>query len=139
MRSFRAPSTWADLLARVPRPLRFIGVGALNTLFGYAAFLLLLAATRSPILSISVATPVSVAFNFFTSGRIVFGSTDRRCAKRFIAAYGLVYAVNVALLVSLEACGVGAAFAQAALIAPLAALAYRLQRDFVFSERHGLA
>jgi putative flippase GtrA len=126
-------------LVRGRRVVRFVAVGALNTAFGYSVFYLLLALSGHSIASLAIATIFGMLFNFRSIGGLVFGSSDSRLLTRFIAVYVVVFIVNAAGLRALELLGVGSALAAALLIPVMAALAYRLMRDFVFSAAAGNA
>jgi putative flippase GtrA len=119
--------------ARDHRPARFLVVGALNTLFGYSAYLFFLLLVGHSAIALTLGTIVGVIFNFFSTGRIVFQSRDTSLLARFCGVYALLYGVDLIALRALEAQGVGAAAAQALLVLPLAALSYLLQREFVFA------
>jgi putative flippase GtrA len=126
-------------LMRERRFVRFLAVGALNTAFGYSVFYLLLAITGHSIASLAVATVLGALFNFRSIGSLVFGSSDPRLLMRFIGVYAAVFLVNAAGLRMLEGLGVGSALAAALLVPFVAALTYRLTRDFVFSTSTGSA
>jgi putative flippase GtrA len=124
---------------RERRAVRFIAVGALNTAFGYGVFYILLAITGHSIASLAIATVLGVLFNFRSIGVLVFGSSDPRLLMRFVGVYATVFVVNAAGLRALELLGLGSALAAALLIPFIAALTYRLTRDFVFSTPAGTA
>jgi putative flippase GtrA len=115
------------------RFVKFLLVGGLNTLFGYAVFLLALALTGRSILSLAIAWTLGVLFNFRTTGRLVFRASDSRLLARFIAAQIFVFCVNAAALRALEWVGLASALAAALLTPLIAAVSYLLMRDVVFS------
>ena len=110
-------------------------VGALNTLFGYAAFAVGLAVGLAPSLALTAATIVGVAFNFVTSSRLTFASRDLRRLPAFCLTYGFLFVVNLLALRGLVTAGMAPAMAQALLVLPLATLSYVIQRDLVFRIR----
>ncbi len=112
---------------------RFLAVGVFNTLFGYGAFYLLLGSGLAPTPALAFATLVGVVFNFFTTGRVVFANSDATLLWRFACVYAVVFAVNAALLEGAVSLGVGAALAQAMLLAPCVAFSYLLNRTLVFN------
>jgi putative flippase GtrA len=112
--------------------LRFLAVGVLNTLFGYAIFLAALWLSGRSLLALVIATIIGVAFNFFSIGSVVFRSTERRLIWRFVAVYGVIFCVNALALRGLEIAGFGAALAQALLAPAMAALSYFLNKRWVF-------
>lgn len=116
------------------RFLLFLAVGGLNTLFGYGLFVALVA-LRLPIpVAMLLSTVGGVLFNFRTTGGIVFASRDASRIVRFVAVYALLYGANLAGLNALMAMGLGVYLASALLLAPMALLAYALNKTFVFRE-----
>jgi putative flippase GtrA len=78
---------------------RFIGVGFLNTVVGYAIYGLLILLNVPYLTALLVATIVGVIFNYFSIGRLVFKSRGGMIVfAKFIAAYGVVYAINASSL-----------------------------------------
>jgi len=114
--------------------LRFLVVGALNTVIGlilYSGFIL---AGLRPEIALMVSTVLGVLNNFFTTGGLVFGNRDPRRLLRFVAAYALMYAVNTALLdVLIHLTGIGPIAAQAICIGPVLCLNFLVQRRLVFA------
>lgn len=111
---------------------RFILVGALNALFGFAVFsgfALLGAPNWLGVLGGNVA---GLAFNFVTSGGLVFRQLAWRNLPRFAVCYGVLMAINTFLLALLEAPAGGKIHAQAVLTLPLAAISYLLLSRWVF-------
>ena len=58
------------------RIAKFISVGLINTLVGYAIYAILIAANISYFLALFVATIAGVTFNYFSIGRLVFKSSE---------------------------------------------------------------
>jgi putative flippase GtrA len=112
--------------------LRFLAVGALNALFAYSLFALLIFLGLHYAAAVLLSTVIGVLFNFQTTGRLVFGSGDHRLLVRFVAVYAVVYAANVALLKALLLAGIGPYAGGALLILPMAALAFVLMKRLVF-------
>lgn len=113
--------------------LRFLAVGALNALFGYGCFALLIFAGVHYTAAVLLATIAGALFNFKTTGRLVFGSSDNRRLFRFLAVYAVVYAVNVTLLKVLLLAGLGPYVGGALLVLPVALLAFILMKRLVFN------
>ncbi|MBC7578496.1 MAG: GtrA family protein [Tardiphaga sp.] len=114
------------------RPVRFIAIGIVNTIFGYAVFTGLYLVSGNHRLSIIGATIVGVIFNFFTTGRIVFGSSDNRLILRFVAGYAISLGVNLVLLEVLVRLGVNALIAQLISLPPVVVLTYFVNARLVF-------
>lgn len=112
---------------------RFLAVGVLNTAFGYGCFaaLLWLGIHYGPALLAS--TVLGVLFNFKTTGRLVFRSSDNLRIVGFVGAYALVYGVNVAGVALMNQAGISPALGGAVMLLPAATLAFFLQRKFVFN------
>lgn len=111
---------------------RFLAVGLLNTLFGYGCFALLLYLGLHYAWALLFATVAGVLFNFKTVGGIVFRSKDNRLIVRFVAVYAVVYVVNLMGLKALSIAGIDMYYGAAALILPMAMLAYLMNKRFVF-------
>lgn len=115
------------------RFVRFLIVGAVNTIFGYACFAAFLYAGLDYALALLAATILGVAFNFKTIGALVFDSRANHLIFRFVACYGVVYAINAMLLMAFHAGGLHSPLiGQAVLVLPMAILSYTLNRRYVF-------
>lgn len=111
---------------------RFILIGLVNTLFGYAVFTLIYLLSGSYRLAIVLATIVGVAFNFFTTGGLVFSNRDARKIVPFILGYVVICIVNILIVDGLVALEVPAMLAQVAALPVVAVLAYIINRSLVF-------
>jgi putative flippase GtrA len=120
------------------RFVKFLLVGALNTLFSYAVFLIALGLTDRSVLSLAIAWMLGALLNFRTTGRLVFRSHDSRLLARFIGVNIFIFCVNAAALRALEWAGLSSAFATALLMPFIAVLSYLLLRDLVFSAAKSL-
>ncbi len=118
--------------------VRFLLVGAINTLFGYGLFYVFLCADFKPTAALAIATVIGVSFNFFTTGGIVFESAEGARLWRFGAVYGAVFVANAWLLEAASSLGLAAAPAQALLAPPCVLLSYALNRTFVFADTRGV-
>jgi putative flippase GtrA len=116
----------------VRRFVRFLAVGGLNTAFGYSLFaaFVLLGLGSGP--ALAAATVLGIAFNFRTTGRIVFASRDDRRLPRFLAVYAAQFLLNWSLLRGLEAAGMSPLLAQLILVGPIAVATYLMMAKFVF-------
>ena len=113
--------------------VRFLAVGLINSLFGYGCFALLVYLGAHYTVALFFATIAGVLFNFKTTSHIVFNSHDNRLILYFVATYIGVYVVNVASLKVLTLIGVDVYYGGAALVLPMAVLAYILNKRFVFN------
>lgn len=114
------------------RFLSFCAVGVLNTAFGYSLFALLVFAGLHRGLALFVATCAGVLFNFFSTGRIVFGNRDASRLPRFVATYVAVYLVNLAFMEILIGAGTGVYVGGAIAMLLATVVAYLLQSRLVF-------
>lgn len=112
---------------------RFLVVGGVNTVFGYAVFALLILLNLHYVLAASLATICGVLFNFKTTGLIVFGNKDNRLIFRFFGIYLIYYLLNIGLLKAFDMYGIGSLVAQAIIVLPLGTFSFLLIRKFVFS------
>ena len=112
--------------------VRFLFIGALNTVFGYAVFSLFLFLGFHYAVASLLATIVGVLFNFLTTGRFVFNNRDHSLLGKFFLVYAVVYGCNVGALKILDALAVNLYLAGALLLLPLALLSYILNKQFVF-------
>lgn len=136
-------SAGADPLASVGRRhhrtraqfIRFIGVGALNTAFGYAVFALLVLGRVAPQPALLLTYVIGVAFNFWTTGRWVFGHSRLDAFPRFVLAYLFIYLFNMAVLEGIGRLGAHPLAAQALCIPGVAVFAFALFKFRVFRSR----
>ena len=112
--------------------LRFLIVGGINTVVGYAIFAILIRLGLPFPIAIGLATIIGIAFNFQSTGRLVFGGAPLSLLGRFIAAYVVVYLINVGSVALLLRAGFDVYVANALVILPLALFSFVLQRRFVF-------
>lgn len=110
----------------------FLAVGVLNTLFGYAVFSLGIWLGLHYSAAIACATVLGTLFNFKSTGRLVFGSTDNRALVRFVGVYAVIYALNVAAVGTLVRVGFSEYASGLIVIIPLALVSYWLNARFVF-------
>ena len=113
--------------------IRFLLVGLLNTAFGYGLFAILTWWGLTYPLAIGLATLGGIAFNFQSTGRLVFKGAPWSRMSRFTAVYAVIYGANVGAVTVLLAWGLNVYAANALMILPLALLAYTLQQKFVFT------
>lgn len=138
------PLLGEDLIARaaIPGPrdrtwfqlLKFLVVGGINTLFGYALFALFTWFGMRYPLAIALATLGGVLFNFQSVGRFVFGGAPRSRFWRFVFVYCLIYLINVGGVKLVLSYGVNVYIANGIMLLPLAGIAFILNRRFVFNQ-----
>ncbi|WP_152395460.1 GtrA family protein [Paenibacillus guangzhouensis] len=111
--------------------VKFIIVGVINTIFGYSVFSLFIFVGLHYTLASLLSTLVGILFNFKTTGRIVFKSSDNSLIIKFFITYGVTYLLNLALLTFLKEF-VSIYIAYAILILPMSMVSYILNKRFVF-------
>lgn len=113
--------------------LRFLLVGGLNTAVGYALFAVFVWLGLPYPVAIGLATILGVAFNFQSTGHLVFGGARLSQLGRFVGAYSFVYLLNVGSVALLLRAGLNVYVANAVVLLPVALVAFVLQRRFVFA------
>jgi putative flippase GtrA len=114
------------------RFIRFLLVGGLNTVFGFAAYSSLIMLGAPTWAALVLGHTAGILFNFFTVGRLVFRSFDLARLGRFTGCYLAVLAVNLQLIHWMMIVVPNPIAAQALLVLPIAALSYLLMSRFVF-------
>jgi len=114
---------------------RFVQIGVLNTIFGYGVFALVYLVTAQPNLSMITATIFGVFFNFFTTGRIVFGNRKASVLASFLLGYCVALGVNIVLLNVLLELGLNGLVAQALLLPITVVLSYLINSRIIFRSR----
>lgn len=127
----RLRSIWAK--KNVRQLVLFGVVGVVNTIFGYGFYALLVWLGLHYELAALISTVLGVLFNFRSIGRFVFQSRDHRLLRRFVAVYTICYGANLAGLWALQKFGINPYWSGALLLLPSAALAFVLQKRFVFT------
>jgi putative flippase GtrA len=121
------------LRVRDDRFVRFLLVGLLNTCVSYAMYAALVLIGLDPVIALSISFCLGVGFNFLSTGRVVFSSTEVWRFPRFVLAYAIVYVANVLLLKMLLSLGLHALAAQALSLPVVAVCTFLILKFFVFS------
>jgi putative flippase GtrA len=111
---------------------RFLLVGFLTTLFGYAMFSFFIFLKIHYTLSVLLATIVGVLFNFKTFGKWVFYNSDNRLLLKFILVYIVVYVMNIAVIKILLLMKWNIYLSGGVSIVIAALVSYFLNKKFVF-------
>lgn len=121
------------LLSRFsPTFLRFLAIGVVNTLVGYALYVAFLAAGATMWVAVMASTALGALFNFGSIGIVVFRNADPLLLPRFLGVYVAQCAVNSAALWLLGRLGLGPYLAQFLLLPMLATGTYLAMRHWVF-------
>lgn len=116
------------------RPVRFVLVGGLNTLFGYGLFVIFFLIGHHRQISLVLATAIGAIFNFFTVGRLVFASRGIRMLPPFLVGYAVALGANMALLEGLARIGLPTLLAQGIAMPMVVVVSYLTNRYGVFRE-----
>jgi len=114
------------------RFIRFLFIGAINTLFSFVLYSVLILVGVHYAIAVTISTILGIIFNFFTTGRIVFNSKDNKLVFRFFMVYGITYLVNLLGLRGFELLKLDMVLAGAITTVPVALLSYVLNSIFVF-------
>jgi putative flippase GtrA len=121
----------------VPQPIKFLVVGAVNTIFGYSCYAGLLFIGLHYSLAALFGTLLGIAFNYLTTSRYVFNTTPVHISRgiRFVLVYSLQYFINVSCLWLLEQLGFNPYVSGLILIIPMAIVSYLLLNHLVYNEK----
>ncbi len=98
-------------------------------------FAVLVVLAVPPQLALLLATILGIAFNYFTTGALVFGDAGPGGLWRFVVVYAACYALNALGLKHLTALGIGPLLAQLALMPFVVVGTYMSLRLCVFNRR----
>jgi len=118
------------------RFIKFLFVGALNALFGFSMYSLLLFMGFHYTLAVLYGTILGILFNFKTTGHLVFGNKSNRLIFSFIAVYAVVYALNILGLRVFEHFNINLYLAGFVLLLPMALVSFCLMKKFVFGGKN---
>ncbi|MBQ0113127.1 MAG: GtrA family protein [Bacteroidales bacterium] len=141
--------------------IRFLFVGALNTIVGYFLFLLCIWTGMPRTLALFVSYVLGVCWNYKTTGYMVFENKSNRLILKFFGVYAVMYIINAIELhllansglyeyitsldaqyfgiierFSLSTRKVGDAISQAIVVLPNAILTFILNQTFVFKKEN---
>ena len=116
------------------RFIKFLGVGVINTLFGYGIFALFLFLGLHYSLASLLGTILGVLFNFFTTGRIVFNNRNNLLIWKFISVYVVIYLISLLFLSIINYYNGNLYIWGFLLLGPMAVIAFLLNHLFVFNE-----
>ena len=109
------------------RFIRFLVVGGLNTLFGFVVYSILALSDLSNL--------IGIAFNFITTGGLVFRDMSLNKIPQFLICYGVIFLFYLELIQWLSPIIGGRIVAMAIIVLPMAVLTYFMQSWFVFGDK----
>ena len=123
----------------VPQPIKFLVVGAVNTVFGYSCYAGLLFIGLHYSLAALFGMLLGIAFNYLSTSKYVFNTTPANISRviRFVLVYSLQYLLNVLCLWFLEQSGFNPYISGLLLIIPMAVVSYLLLNYFVYNNKPG--
>jgi len=113
---------------------KYVVVGGLNTVFGYGIFALLIYSGLHYPIALLISTILGVAFNFKSTGVLVFESHDNRLIFRFLAIYCVTYLLNLFGLKMLATGGLSMYYAAAVMLPIMAVIGFVANRKLVFKK-----
>ena len=116
--------------------VKFILVGILNTLFGYAIFAVLLFAGLHYSLAVVLATIAGVLFNFKTTGVLVFKNHNNLLIFKFVAMYAFTSAISIGLLRIAEMYKLNLYFAGLVTTGMMAVVSFFISKYRVFKQSY---
>lgn len=114
------------------RIVRYVFVGGMNTVFGFAVYALLAPTSLPTWLLLIIANIAAISFNFATTGSIVFRDLKLQRIPRFLLTYGIIFLIYFGLVEWLSPVIGGRMIAMAVVVLPVSAVNYILQMVFVF-------
>lgn len=114
--------------------VRFLFVGALNTLIGYGIFAGLVLAGVPPMPALVATYVVGTLINYYTTGGLVFRGSRGSLAK-FVLAYVVIYFFNLGLYRAVGGVFANPLVVQALCLPVVAVFSYLLFKAFVFGPR----
>jgi putative flippase GtrA len=111
---------------------RFLLVGGINTLVGYGIFALFIFLGLHYTLASLLGTLLSILFNYFSTGRLVFREKGLGKIPRFYLGYLVGYLISLCALFALDRLGVDTYLAGAITILAMVPINYFLNKNMVF-------
>jgi len=117
--------------------VRFLFVGALNTLFGFLVYSCVVYLVKNVDVSVVLSNIISIVFNFGTYSKLVFHSTDKSRIYKFFLVYLLVIVLQILSIRFLSYyCGLKNPYiAGGIVILPISTMSYFLMKKFVFAAK----
>lgn len=113
---------------------RFLGVGLLNTSFGYICFAFFVYLGLHYALAVGLATSAGILFNFQTTGKMVFNNTRTILIFKFIGVYAFLYVLNIGTIKLLKTFSTNYYLTGFLALIPMTGIAFVLNKYLVFNE-----
>lgn len=118
-----------------PKFIRFLMVGALNTLFSLTVYWILVFLGVHYSIAVFVSNMLGILFNYKTTGKLVFESKSNKLILKFIAVYLLVYLLSLASLNLLFDLGIDKYSGAVIIALPMAVVSFYLMKKYVFNTK----
>ena len=122
------------MFQKLPRRfVKFLFVGAVNTLFGYSMYALFVTFGFIPSTALLISYILGVFWNFKTTGSIVFRNKDNKLIFKFFISYVFTYYVNnISLNFLIDNLHMNKYLAEAIVVPPVAVLSFVIFKTFIF-------
>ena len=114
--------------------IKYLFVGALNTLFSYALYAILVTIGLKANPALFFQYIIGVLWNFKTTGSLVFKNHDNKLIFKFIACYIFTFILN-SLLLKLLIIYLNPYISQALLVFPIAVVSFIIMKLWVFKAK----
>ena len=114
--------------------IKFIVVGGINTVFGYGIYWGLLQLDVHFAIATFFSTVLGTIFNFFTTGRLVFKSKNNSFFYKFVFCVWFLYLISTGAIAFIHNFDISYEIAGLIIIIPRAAIAFLLNKNWVFKE-----
>ena len=115
------------------RFIKYLFVGALNTLFSYTLYAILVAVGLVANVALFVQYIIGVLWNFKTTGSLVFKNHNNKLIFKFIACYVFTFILN-SIFLKLLTYYLNPYISQAILVFPIALVSFVIMKFWVFKE-----
>ena len=113
--------------------IKYLFVGALNTLFSYVLYAILVTIGFKANPALFLQYIIGVLWNFKTTGSLVFKNHNNKLIFKFVACYVFTFILNSILLKILTSY-FNAYISQAILVFPIAMVSFVIMKFWVFKE-----
>ena len=129
-------SFWGILQHLERRFVKFLFVGAVNTMFGYSMYALFVTLSCKPSDALLISYILSIFWNLKTTGSIVFKNKDNSLIFKFFLSYIFTYYVNnYSLNFLIDTLHLNKYLAEAIVIPPVAVLSFVIFKTFIFKDK----
>jgi putative flippase GtrA len=111
----------------------FLLVGFLNTLFGFCIYAFFIYSGFKYYLAVLFSTSMGIFFSYFTIGRVVFNTSDKKVFKKFFLLYILLFFMNSGLIKMLTLLKLDFYLAGFISIAILSVFSFLMNKHLVFN------